>query len=146
MATLKSKRKQQAEIENLTKTEVTPEEKPRKRKSKKTSDPVVETPAEVPVPAQTGELTTVDPSPYMNEAEQTVLAEQHEKDSEESKKVSFDKMQEAVRVVTENFNLLDKGFSVNGFADKGTKVQLSVSNGDFDLVVTIKDAEKFGIM
>ena len=147
MATLKSRRKQQAEIENLVK-DSTPkdEKKSTKRKPKKTPEAEtaitpVETPVEESVPV---EDTPV--SPYMNEAEQNALAEQREKDTEDSKKVSIDKMEEAVRVASENFNLLDKGFSVNGFADKGSKVQLSVSNGDFDLVITIKDAEKFGIL
>lgn len=148
MATLKSRRKQQAEIENLVKKDPAPKEerKSTKRKPKKTPEAEtavtpVETPVEESVPVE-----DVPTSPYMNEAEQTALAEQHEKDTEDSKKVSIDKMEEAVRVASENFNLLDKGFSVNGFADKGTKVQLSVSNGDFDLVITIKDAEKFGIL
>lgn len=147
MATLKSRRKQQAEIENLVKDSTPKEEKKStKRKPKKTPEAEtavtpVETPVEETVPVE----ETPAESPYLNDAEQKALAEQHEKDSEESKKVSIDKMEEAVRVVSENFNLLDKGFSVNGFADKGTKVQLSVSNGDFDLVITIKDAEKFGI-
>ena len=139
MATLKSKRKQEAVIENLSKEVEKTETK--KRKSKKT-EPVEETTPET-VTETPVEETPV--SPYMNEAEQTALAEQHEKDSEESKKVSIDKMKSAVEVVQSMFNLCDKDFSVNGFADKGGKCQLSMSNGDFDIVVTIKDAEKFGI-
>jgi len=140
MATLKSKRKQEAEIENLSK-EV---EKTKKRKSKKTEPESVEkttpdTTIETPV-----EETPV--SPYMNEAEQTALAEQHEKDTAESKKVSIDKMESAVEVVSDHFNLYGHDFVVNGFADKGSKCQLSLSNGDFDIVITIKDAEKFGIV
>ena len=120
MATLKSKRKQQAEIEELTAMveESTPE--------------VFE---DIPVE-----------SPYLNDAEQTALAEQHEKDTEESKRVSIAKMERVVEVVQEQFNLYDKNFSVNGFADKGSKCQLSMSNGDFDIVVTIKDCEKFGLL
>lgn len=148
MATLKSRRKQQAEIENLVKDPAPKEEKKStKRKPKKTPEAgTAITPAETPVEETVPVEGTPAESPYLNEAEQTALAEQHEKDSEDSKKVSIDKMEEAVRVASENFNLFDKGFSVNGFADKGTKVQLSISNGDFDLVVTIKDAEKFGIL
>lgn len=83
---------------------------------------------------------------YLNEAEQTALAEQHERDVEDSLKVSTAKMESAVEVVQNHFNLCDKGFSVNGFADKGSKCQLSMSNDDFDIVVTVKDTEKFGIM
>lgn len=148
MATLKSRRKQQAEIENLVKDSTPKEEKKStKRKPKKTLEAEtavtpVETAVEETVPVE----ETPAESPYLNDAEQKALAEQHEKYTEDSKKVSIDKMEEAVRVASENFNLLDKSFSVNGFADKGTKVQLSVSNGDFDLVITIKDAEKFGIV
>ena len=135
MATLKSKRMQEAKIENLSK-----EVEKSKKKSKKTTPieeevtPVVESTSETPV------------SPYMNEAEQTALAEQHEKDTAESQKVSTAKMENAVEVVQEQFNLCDKNFSVNGFADKGSKCQLSMSNDDFDIVIAIKDTEKFGIL
>ena len=124
MATLKSKRKQEAKIESLG-----TEAENIKKNSKETS----------PVEESTS-------STYMNEAEQTALAKQHEKDTAESKKVSTEKMQMAVEVVQEQFNLCDKNFSVNGFADKGSKCQLSMSNDDFDIVVVIKDTEKFGIL
>ena len=139
MAILKSKRKQEAKIENLSK-----EVEKTKKKSKKTA-PVEEevTPVVETTPETIEETST---SPYMNEAEQTALAEQHEKDTAESKKVSTEKMQMAVEVVQEQFNLCDKNFSVNGFADKGSKCQLSMSNDDFDIVVTVKDTEKFGIL
>lgn len=123
MATLKSKRKQKAEIEELT-AEV----------EQSTPGVVEETTTEAPTE-----------SLYLNDAEQNALAEQHEKDTAESKKVSIAKMESAVEVVSDHFNLYDKNFVVNGFADKGSKCQLSMSNGDFDIVVTIKDAEKFGI-
>lgn len=120
MATLKSKRKQKAVIEELT-TEV----------EQSIPEVVEDTPAE---------------SPYLNDAEQTALAEQHEKDSAESKKVSTAKMERAVEVVSDHFNLYGHDFVMNGFADKGSKCQLSMSNGDFDIVVTVKDAEKFAIV
>lgn len=119
MATLKSKRKQQELSKELT-AEV-----------------------EQTTPAEAEETPTE--SPYLNDAEQTALSEQHEKDTEESKKVSIAKMEKAVEVVSDQFNLYGHNFVVNGFADKGNKCQLSMSNGDFDIVVTIKDAEKFGI-
>ena len=128
MATLKSKRKQMAEIENL---------------KKKTESPVEE---EVTTPSTTEDIPCADPSPYLNEAEQSVLAEQHEKDTEDLKRVSIAKMEKAVEVISGMFHLYGKGFSVNGFADKGAKSQLSMSNGDFDIVVTVKDSEKFGIV
>ena len=127
MASLKSKRKKQAEIENLT--------------EELENAPVEEATAEeIPV-----EETPDKENQYLNEAEQNALAEQHEKDSAESKKVSIAKMERAVEVASDHFNLYGKDFIVNGFADKGAKCQLSMSNGDFDIVVTIKDAEKYGI-
>ena len=119
MATLKSKRKQEELREAIVKEET----------------PIAEE-------AVSEEVTS---SPYMNEAEQTALAEQHEKDVAESKKVSIEKMQKAVEVVQEQFNLCDKDFSINGFADKGSKCQLSMSNADFDIVITVKDNEKYQI-
>lgn len=121
MATLKNKRIKKAEIEAI------------EQEVEKTA-PVTE--EEVPVTE----------SPYLNDAEQKVLAEQHENDKEASRKVSIVKMEKAVEVVSDTFNMYDKNFSVNGFADKGSKCQLSMSNGDFDIVVTIKDSEKFGIL
>ena len=127
MATLKSKRSKKAEIEAI-------------EQEVEKSTPVEEqTPVEEEVPA-------TEESPYLNDAEQNALAEQHEKDTEKSRRVSIEKMEQAVEVVQNQFNLYDKNFSVNGFADKGSKCQLSMSNGDFDIVVTIKDSEKFGIM
>ena len=123
MASLKSKRKKQAEIENLT-----------------------EELDNAPVEEATAEEIPVEENQYLNEAEQNALAEQHEKDTAESKKVSIAKMERAVEVASDHFNLYGKDFIVNGFADKGTKCQLSMSNGDFDIVVTIKDAEKYGIV
>lgn len=120
MATLKSKRSKKAEIEVL-------------EQEVENTAPVVE--EEVPATE----------SPYLNEAEQNALAEQHEKDTAESKKVSIAKMERAVEVASDLFNLYGKDFIVNGFADKGSKCQIAMSNGDFDIVITIKDAEKFGI-
>lgn len=119
MATLKSKRKKEAVIEELEEAVVE-------------SSPVV------------SEDETNNP--YLNEQEQEALAEQHERDTAESKKVSTAKMEKAVEVVGDQFNLCDRNFSMNGFADKGGKCQLSMSNDDFDIVITVKDTEKFGIM
>lgn len=127
MASLKSKRSKKAEIEAI------------EQEVEKTAPVEEQTPIEEEVPATTE-------SPYLNDAEQKALAEQHENDTEKSRRVSIEKMEQAVEVVQNQFNLYDKNFSVNGFADKGSKCQLSMSNGDFDIVVTIKDAEKFGIM
>ena len=120
MATLKSKRSKKAEIEAI------------EQEVEKTA------PVEEEVPATTE-------SPYLNDAEQKALTEQCERGNEDSQKVSIAKLERAVEVAIDNFNLCGRSFLVNGFADKGNKCQLSMSNGDFDIVVTIKDAEKFGI-
>ena len=120
MATLKSKRKQKEQIENLSK-EV---------------EKIVETPVEEETSANL----------YLNEAEQEALLEQQEVESLTKKNVSIEKMQRAVEVAQTQFNLYDRNFSVNGFVDKGSKSQLSLSNEDFDVVITIKDSEKFGII
>ena len=122
MATLKSKRSKKAEIEAI-------------EQEVENTAPVVE--EEVPATTE---------SPYLNEAEQKALAEQHENDTAESKKVSIAKMERAVEVTSDHFNLYGRDFIVNGFADKGSKCQISMSNGDFDIVITIKDSEKFGIV
>lgn len=135
MATLKSKRKQEAKVESL-ENEV--------KKYNKTASVDEEVTYTVETTPET--LVNETTSPYMNEVEQIALAEQHEKVISESKKVSIEKMQMAVEVVQEQFNLCDKNFSVNGFADKGSKCQLSMSNDDFDIVIVIKDTEKFGIL
>lgn len=84
-------------------------------------------------------------SPYLNSDEQEALAIQHEKDTESEKKVSTEKLQKAVEVAESSFNLSGGNFAVTGFSDKGNKFTLSLSSEDFDLTVTIKDAEKYGI-
>lgn len=127
MATLKSKRSKKAEIEAI------------EQEVEKTAPVEEPTLVEEEVPATTE-------SPYLNDAEQKALAEQHENDEENSRKVSIAKMEKAVEVVSDMFNLYGHNFVMNGFADKGSKFQLSMSNGDFDIVVTIKDSEKFGIL
>lgn len=124
MAKLKSKKKNVEEVAAKTE-EVTTEES--------TSVTEVETPVE-------------DPSPYMNAHEQEALSTQAEKDAESIQNVSVEKMTTAIQVVQNIFNLSDKNFAVTGFADKGTKVSLSMSNDDFDLVVVVKDSEKHGIL
>jgi len=92
------------------------------------------------------ETQSEETSKYLNEYEKSALSEQHEKDVEESKRVSTKKMEKAVEIVQNTFNLASGSFVVNGFADKGNKCQLSLSNDDFDLVISVKDTEKFGII
>ena len=77
--------------------------------------------------------------------EQEALAEIAAKDDEEAKKVSFKKMEKAVALLEEEFNLKDKSFSVTSFTDKGNTVKVSMTNGSFDITVCINDAEVHGI-
>lgn len=114
-----------------------PKEKPdNEKKVSKTATAEVQEAVSVPEEAV---------SPYLNSDEQEALTTQHEKDTESEKKVSTEKLQKAVEVAESSFNLPGGNFAVTGFSDKGNKFILSLSSDDFDLTVTIKDAEKYGI-
>ena len=78
--------------------------------------------------------------------EQEAIEAQVAADEEESKKVSFKKMEKAVALLEETFNLKDQLFNVTAFTDKGNTVKVSMSNGAFDVAITINDAEAFGLM
>jgi hypothetical protein len=82
---------------------------------------------------------------YINEGESEALQEQHEADVAEQSQISMKRMEKAVEVVQSEFNLKGKNYSMNLFDDKGKKCVLAVSNEDFDVVVTIKDSEKYDI-
>lgn len=88
----------------------------------------------------------VEENPHINEDEQKALAEQVKSDEAKSRDISIKKMEAVVDCVSEAFHLSDGNYVVNAFADKGNKSQISLSNEDFDIVVTIKDNEKFGII
>ena len=109
------------------------------KKRKKETEDLDTLNAEVSIPAP-------DESPYLNEEEKKVLAEQAQANEAKSNMISTKKMEAVVALVQNVFNLSEGGYVVNAFADKGSKSQISLSNEDFDLVVTIKDTEKFGIM
>lgn len=85
-------------------------------------------------------------NPHINDDEAKALAEQVKSDEAKSKEISIKKMEAVVECVSEAFHLADGNYVVNAFADKGNKSQISLSNEDFDIVVTIKDNEKFGII
>ena len=59
-------------------------------------------------------------------------------------KVSVEKMDIAITLVCEKFNL--HGYTLTGFKDKGNSAILALSNGDFSIGVTINSCEKFGIV
>ena len=89
---------------------------------------------------------TVEENPHINEDEAKALAEQVKSDEAKSKEISIKKMEAVVECVQREFHLSEGNYVVNAFADKGNKSQISLSNDDFDIVVTIKDNEKFGIL
>ena len=89
---------------------------------------------------------TVEENPHINEDEARALAEQVKSDEVKSKEISIKKMEAVVDCVSNEFHLSEGNYVVNAFADKGNKSQISLSNEDFDIVVTIKDNEKFGII
>ena len=89
---------------------------------------------------------TVEENPHINELEVQALSKQVKTDEAKSKEISIKKMEAVVECVSEAFHLSNGSYVVNAFADKGNKSQVSLSNEDFDIVVTIKDNEKFGII
>ena len=102
---------------------------------------VTEVEADVQTPVTEGEE-----NPYINEDEKEALTAQAEEKEAKSKEISVKKMASVVELVQNEFNLAEGNYVVNAFADKGNKSQISLSNEDFDIVITIKDNEKFGIM
>lgn len=83
---------------------------------------------------------------YLNEEEKEALESDSETLSEEDSNVSTKKMEKTVALLENMFNLKDKSFSVTAFADKGKSVRVSMTNGDFDVSVTVNDAEAVGLM
>lgn len=56
----------------------------------------------------------------------------------------MERLQAAVRVVSQKFNLDDE-YRVTKFNDKGKVVDLTLENGDFIISVTIKNSEAHGM-
>lgn len=119
-----------------------------KFKSRKSEERAKELVEAVSEPTTEGETTSVpseEDNKYMNAEEREVLEEQASDIAEEESKVSTEKMQRAIDLVSRKFNLLGDDFVVTGFVDKGTKVAVSLANADFDIAITIKDSDRYGI-
>lgn len=119
-----------------------------KFKSRKSEERAKELVESVSEPTTEGETTSVpseEDNKYMNAEEREVLEEQASDIAEEESKVSTEKMQRAIDLVSRKFNLLGGDFVVTGFVDKGTKVAVSLANADFDIAITIKDSDRYGI-
>lgn len=84
-------------------------------------------------------------NPNITQEEAEALSAQVE-EAESKKEISIKKMEAVVACVQREFHLSDGDYVVTAFADKGNKSQISLSNEDFDIVVIIKDNEKFNIL
>lgn len=115
------------------------------RKSEERAKELVESVSEPTTEEETTSVPSEEDNKYMNAEEREVLEEQASDTSEEESKVSTEKMQRAVDLVSRKFNLLGGDFVVTGFVDKGTKVAVSLANADFDIAITIKDSDRYGI-
>lgn len=115
------------------------------RKSEERAKELVESVSEPTTEEETTSVPSEEDNKYMNAEEREVLEEQASDIAEEESKVSTEKMQRAVDLVSRKFNLLGGDFVVTGFVDKGTKVAVSLSNADFDIAITIKDSDRYGI-
>lgn len=115
------------------------------RKSEERAKELVESVSEPTTEEETTSVPSEEDNKYMNAEEREVLEEQASDVAEEESKVSTEKMQRAVDLVSRKFNLLSGDFVVTGFVDKGTKVAVSLANADFDIAITIKDSDRYGI-
>ena len=74
-----------------------------------------------------------------------------EETKEEVTEVSQDnkatkKMNKALALVFDVFDLEDKGYVMTAFKDKGNKCSIELANEDFTVNVDIKDCERFGLI
>ena len=115
------------------------------RKSEERAKEIVEAVSEPTTEEETTSVPSEEDNKYMNAEEREVLEEQASDIAEEESKVSTEKMQRAIDLVSRKFNLLSGDFVVTGFVDKGTKVAVSLANADFDISITIKDSDRYGI-
>lgn len=56
------------------------------------------------------------------------------------------KMNKALALVFDVFDLEDKGYVMTAFKDKGNKCYLELANEDFTVNVDIKNCERFGLI
>lgn len=77
----------------------------------------------------------------INDDEVAAISKQEEVEADNT--VHTDKLNKALKVVHDKFNL--DGYSVMSFKDAGNKVNVSVSNGEFDLTICVRDCEAYGI-
>lgn len=75
------------------------------------------------------------------EVKEEVTTEEVSQDNKATKK-----MNEALALVFDVFDLEDKGYVMTAFKDKGNSCSLELVNEDFTVGVTIKNCDVFGII
>ena len=70
-----------------------------------------------------------------------VTAEEVSQDNKATKK-----MNKALALVFDVFDLEDRGYVMTAFKDKGNSCSLELANEDFTIGVTIKNCERFGLI
>ena len=74
------------------------------------------------------------------EIKEEVTAEEVSQDNKATKK-----MNKALALVFDVFDLEDKGYVMTAFKDKGNKCSIELANEDFIVSVDIKDCGRFGL-
>lgn len=75
------------------------------------------------------------------EVKEEVTTEEVSQDNKVTKK-----MNEALALVFDVFDLEDKGYAMTAFKDKGNSCSLELVNEDFTVGVTIKNCDVFGLI
>ena len=75
------------------------------------------------------------------EIKEEVTAEEVSQDNKATKK-----MNKALALVFDVFDLEDRGYVMTAFKDKGHSCSLELANEDFTIGVTIKNCERFGLI
>lgn len=75
------------------------------------------------------------------EIKEEVTAEEVSQDNKATKK-----MNKALALVFDVFDLKDKGYIMTSFKDKGNSCSLELANGDFTVGVTINNCYAFGLI
>ena len=87
--------------------------------------------------AEVQEGVAIEYPEQLNEDEQEALAKTVPEDNKGA--VSVTKMNNVLDLVSEEFNLVDKRYTVQQYKDGGSKVTLAMSNDDYDVTITVKD-------
>lgn len=74
----------------------------------------------------------------LNEDEKEALAKTAPED-ENKGEVSTAKMNSVLNLISDEFNLVDKRYTMLNYKDSGSKVTMSLSNEDYDVTITVKD-------